>query len=90
MEWLQQKIDTLYQDTTILSLDNYNNLLHNCVLHKEMEATVFVYDHMLKKKVKPNDNTYKIIEKLHSKTIPESEGGVFWKEQFHDARKGGN
>jgi hypothetical protein len=72
MDKLQLNIETLYKSETKLTLDQYNELLKQCVNYREMAAVVFVYDHMLKNRTKPNEATFKLIEKLHSKTIPES------------------
>lgn len=72
METLKQNIEAMYAPDTTLTLDQYNRLLKECVHYREMAAVVFVYDHMLKSKTKPTETTFKLIEKLHSKTVPES------------------
>lgn len=72
MEDLQYKINSLYEPNSKLSLYNYNTLIKQCVNNKEFGATVFVYDHMIKNGVKPNEFTFKTIERLHSKTLPEN------------------
>ena len=72
MEELQMQINKLYNDNYIPSLVVYNNLLDKITRKNEMEATVFIYDHMKKNNIKPNDLTFKYINRLHSKTIPES------------------
>ena len=69
---LQEEINVLYLRKTGISLDHYNNLLRQCVANNEFAATVFVYDHLLKSGIKAIDDTFTIIEKLHSKTIPEN------------------
>lgn len=72
MNKLQEDIDSLYNLENKLTLTQYNKLLRECVNYKEMGATVFVYDHMLIHRITPTDETFKIIEKIHSKTISES------------------
>ena len=72
MEELQVQINKLYNDNYIPSLVVYNNLLDKITRKNEMEATIFIYDHMKKNNIKPNDLTFKYINRLHSKTIPES------------------
>jgi pentatricopeptide repeat protein len=54
------------------SLSYYNNLIDNCTKYNEMEAVVYLYDHMIKNNIKPNEETYKSINRLHSKTIKEN------------------
>ena len=71
MEELQQQINNIEQVGN-KSVDFYNSLLIECVNFREMRATVYVYDDMLKNKVNPSNKTFSIIEKLHSKIIPES------------------
>jgi len=67
---LQEQIDNINKKT--LNIDEYNALLSLCVSNFEMAALVFVYDHMVEKKIKPNEKTFNIINKLHSKTIKEN------------------
>ena len=71
IEELSKLIESTYTRKNI-SLNEYNNILKSCVYHKEMEATVYIYDEILKKSITPNSYTYSLINKLHSKTIPES------------------
>mgnify|MGYP001201433035 CR=1 FL=1 len=54
------------------TLDYYNNLIDNCTKYNEMEAVVYLYDNMIKNKIKPNEYTFKLINRLHSKTIKEN------------------
>lgn len=68
---LQGKIDRLYTDTK-LSLSEYNKLLVETTDQREFAATVFIYDHMKNNAVEPTKETFQIIERLHSKTIPEN------------------
>ena len=68
---LQSSINSLYDKNKKISLDQYNDLLKECVLNKEFAATVFVYEHLIKN-YKPVKTTFEIIEKLHSKTIPDT------------------
>ena len=58
--------------------------MKSCVYHKEMEATVYIYDEILKNSITPNNYTYSLINKLHSKTIPESNK---IKIKYQDARE---
>lgn len=53
------------------SADEYNTLLKQLVQKREMAAVVFVYDMMKKHSVNPTRYTFTLIDKLHSKTIPE-------------------
>ena len=72
MELLQTKINKLYEPDYKLSQYNYNSLIRECVDNREFAATVFVYDHMISNNVKPNEFTFKTIERLHSKTLHEN------------------
>ena len=63
-----QNIDN-YENKT---LSYYNNLINNCTKYNEMEAVVYLYDHMIKNKIKPDECTFKLINRLHSKTIKEN------------------
>ena len=53
---LQFEINKLYDSNHKLELQDYNYLLHNTTLLKEMTATVFIYDHMLNNNIKPDHN----------------------------------
>ncbi len=68
---LQTDIDNLSKPGPILSLIQYHQLLERCVQGHEFAATVYVYDHLLAKGLKPEKETFQIIERLHSKTLPE-------------------
>ena len=68
---LLELIELTYNEKGI-SLNSYNNILKECVYHREMEATVYIYDQIIKNGHKPNDITFKLVDKLHSKTISES------------------
>lgn len=72
MENLKYKIQQLYNSDIKLSLFEYNNLIKECVGKYEMAAVVFLYDDMKSKGVTPNDYTFKLINKLHSKKCPEN------------------
>ena len=72
MELLKQDIELLYNPNNKLTIGEYNKLLERCVYFKEMGAVVFIYDTILKNHLKPTKDSFNIIEKLHSKTIPES------------------
>ena len=67
----QTDIDNLAKPGPILSLIQYHQLLERCVQAHEFAATVYVYDHLLAKGLKPEKETFQIIERLHSKTLPE-------------------
>ena len=69
---LQNEINGLYLKKTGIPLEAYHTLLNQCVINSEFTATVFVYDHLLNSGLKATDETFKIIEPLHSKTLPES------------------
>jgi hypothetical protein len=65
---IQLKINNI---NNIDNLESINDLLSLIVEHYDFRATVYVYD-FLKKKFQPNDTTYFIINKLHSKTLKEN------------------
>jgi len=71
IEELSTLIETTYNKNDI-SLNTYNSILKECVRHKEMEATVYIYDKIIKSGHKPNNVTFQLVDKLHSKTVPES------------------
>ena len=59
----------------IINLDNIhelNELVKKCLDNNEMNAVVYVYDYIKQQKYIPNDYTYELINKLHSKTILEN------------------
>ena len=56
IEELSRVIDSIYIRKNI-SLNEYNNILKSCVYHKEMEATVYIYDLIIKNNLKPNKYT---------------------------------
>ena len=66
---MQDKINNIHCLTT---LTEFHNILQECVNNYEMKCVVYIYDTMLSKKIDPTDKTYQIINKLHSKTIKES------------------
>jgi len=72
VENLKEEVYKLYNPNTKLSLDEYNNLISLCVNNFEMSAVIFIYDHMKDNKIVPSTETYNLIDKLHSKTIQES------------------
>ena len=69
---IQSKIDKLYQLGFRYTLSEYNLLLDGLTNNCEFAATVFVYDHMKNNGIGPNKQTYKLIERLHSKTLHEN------------------
>ena len=68
-----QEVINSFQNPKLYSFDinDYNKILEKCVLLKEFAATVFVYDYILLHGINVTDETFNIIDKLHSKTIPE-------------------
>tara|TARA_Y100000389_G_scaffold163876_1_gene167320 strand:- start:2787 stop:3290 length:504 start_codon:yes stop_codon:yes gene_type:complete len=62
-------------DYSVSKLDEkqYHEILSACAMLGEMRACVFVYDHMLSKKIKPTTETINILQKVHSKTVVEND-----------------
>jgi len=71
-EKLKREIYSLYNPDIKINREKYNSLILQCVDRHEMTAVVFLYDHMLKNNIKPNDKTFKYIDRLHSKTVQEN------------------
>ena len=71
LEILDQKIQNI-DNCENKTLSYYNNLIDSCTKYNEMEAVVYLYDNMIKNKIKPNKRTYALINRLHSKTIKEN------------------
>jgi pentatricopeptide repeat protein len=71
IEKLSKLIESTYGKKDI-SLNVYNSIIKECVYHKEMEAVVYIYDQIINSGHKPDELTFKLVNKLHSKTIPES------------------
>ena len=70
---LQQKMNDLVEKKVdSLSYDFYKSLITAAVNQKEFATTVFLFDHMKTNNLKPKEDIYTIINKLHSKTLPES------------------
>jgi len=72
MEKLKEIIHKLYNNKLQLNLNEYNSLLYQCVSNYEMAAVVFLYDHMKSNGIIPNEETFKLIDKLHSKKCTEN------------------
>ena len=72
MEKLKEIIHKLYNNKLQLNLNEYNSLLYQCVSNYEMAAVVFLYDKMKLNGIIPNEETFKLIDKLHSKKCPEN------------------
>ena len=72
MDQLEIKIKKLYLDEIKINQRDYNNLICHCVQKYEMAAVVFLYDHMKKNGIEPSEETFKLIDKLHSKKCPEN------------------
>jgi pentatricopeptide repeat protein len=66
---LQNKIDNINNLSTVITI---NNLLDIVTKNKEFATCVYVYDYMLKKSIKPNEETFKFIDRLHSKTVSDN------------------
>tara|TARA_B110000211_G_scaffold195755_1_gene224494 strand:+ start:1125 stop:1652 length:528 start_codon:yes stop_codon:yes gene_type:complete len=66
---LQIEIDNVH---TYTHVGQYNIVLKACADKYEMAAMVHVYDTLKKHHITPTDATYAIINRLHSKTCPES------------------
>ena len=69
MNIIQNKIDNIDTLNNILDCNELLKLLQN---NFEMTAVVYVYDYMKNKNIIPTDETYSIIDKLHSKTVTEN------------------
>jgi hypothetical protein len=72
MDLLTTKITRLYNLSISYSLQEYNDLIKQCVDLYEMSAVVFLYDNMKYHKINPTKNTFQLINKLHSKTCNEN------------------
>ena len=72
MDLLTTKITRLYNLSISYSLQEYNDLIKQCVDLYEMTAVVFLYDNMKYHKINPNKDTFHLLNKLHSKTCPEN------------------
>jgi len=59
---INDPIDNLDQST-------YHQMLLTCAQLNEVRACIFIYDHMLSKKIKPNKLTIDILQIIHSKNI---------------------
>ena len=72
MDDLKAEIYRLYDVNIKLTLEEYNSLIHSCVSIHEMAAVVYLYDRMKEQGITPNNHTFSLINKLHSKTCKES------------------
>ena len=68
MSNLQIELDNI---TSLKSIDEFNSLLKKCANLYQLESVVYIFDYMKQHKFKPNDETYKILNTLHSKKIPD-------------------
>lgn len=66
---LQVWIDTI--DENPKTLEEYNEMIDYASRNNEFASVVFLYDHMLAHGIKPDDETFKFINRNHSKTVPE-------------------
>ena len=71
MTSVQQQIQNLLS-SPLRGVSEYNALLSKLVQKREMAAVVFVYDMMKRHGVTPNHHTFSLIDRLHSKTVPEN------------------
>lgn len=69
---LQERIDKLYLPETKLTIDEYSNLIRDCVELREFRATIFVYDKIKEMGFVVPDLVYLEIDKLHSKSLKEN------------------
>ena len=53
------------------NIDKLNDLLKRCAAVYELEAVVYIFDYIKLNKYTPNENTYKLLDTLHSKKITE-------------------
>lgn len=53
-------------------LEDYVSLLRQCVTLRDMKAVVYVYDKIKEHGFVPNERVFELINRLHSKTIPEA------------------
>jgi hypothetical protein len=70
MKDLQQLVNEI--NDTKMTLTDYIFILDIATNQKEMATVVFLYDHMIKNNIKPDEQIFKLIDRLHSKTIPEN------------------
>ncbi len=66
---LQHRINDLIVSSRIPDIDEYLEILNDCVQQQEFKAAVFIYDHIKSNNIKPTKEVYHLIEKLHSKTL---------------------
>jgi len=72
-EYMQRKINELIENPAKkMDITEYNKIIDQLTKMQEFKATVFVYDHMKNNKVTPNQTTMDMINRLHSKTLPEN------------------
>ena len=72
MDMLKERVYKLYNKDYKLSIENYTKLMSDCVYKNEMAAVVFIYDHIKDNGITPSNEIYNLIDKLHSKTVKES------------------
>ncbi len=54
---------------SLKDINEFNNLLKKCANLYQLEAVVYIFDYMKQLKFKPDDETYRILNTLHSKKI---------------------
>lgn len=68
MEAIQNRVDNI---TNINTIEGFNNILSGVVKFNDMACVVYVYDKLKAGGLTPTNETYQIINRLHSKTIPD-------------------
>ena len=56
-----------------LTINEYNKILSIASSKYEMSSIVFIYEHMKNNNIELNEESYKIINRLHSKTVKEND-----------------
>lgn len=72
MDGLQHQIHQLASPSYHPSMTHYEYLIGQCVAKRDFRAAVYVFDKILEGGVTPSEKVYLTLEKLHSKTLPES------------------
>ena len=69
MNTLQSEIDNIITNKKKLDINQYNNVIKQCVDNREYSATIYVYDHLIKTLGRANKITFQHINRLHSKNF---------------------
>ena len=70
MSNLQSELNNI---SNLKDINKLNDLLKKCANIYELEAVVYIFDYMKQNKYTPNETTYKILDTLHSKNIPDKD-----------------